>query len=393
MNETIEALPTKFASSRQILEIPCSKIRQPPPDKTLRSLNRPACQKLAESIREQGLIHPIGVIAHPEDPKLFLVVHGRHRLYAVKKILRWTKISCELLNLNDIDAEYAALAENLFRANLKKPQLLATQKRWFDIHLAKLAAQQPLSTPSDEIITLSSEDAHRLNNDLKPNCHVFAKITKELAEHSGVTERQARRATRIFRTFPESEIQSLTSAGVSESDMEALTRIKDPVKRQEIIERCKEGSDPVTAATEVLGSEDVALQKFRGSAYVQAAKKQQEHCADAEAWFEKNLSEKAKLFSNFAAFKADAIFFYSIMGPRSIFRKQTSKHYRTARSLGKFGPFTHLVHRLLSVMPHSEWALCSHCSGAGTIKNPDGTSTRCFRCRETGYELTLETQF
>lgn len=393
MSETIEALPTKFTSTRQILEIPCARIRQLPPDKTLRSLNRPACQKLAESIREQGLIHPIGVIVHPENPQLYLVVHGRHRFYAVKKILRWPKISSELLDLNDVDAEYAALAENLFRANLKRAQLLTAQKRWFDIHLAKLAAQQPLATPSDKIPTFISKDAPQPSNVPEPNCHVLAKITRELADQSGVTERQARRATRIFRTFPESDIQALSEAGVTESDMEALTRIKDTEKRQKIVERCKEGSNPITAATEVLGSEDIALQKFRGPSYARLAQKQREQEADSEEWFQKNLGEKAKLFGNYAAFKTDAIFFFLIMGPRSIFRKQINRHYRIARESGKLGPFTHLVHRFLSIMPPSEWAMCSHCSGTGTIQNPDGTSIRCFRCRETGYELTLETQF
>ena len=53
--------------------------------------------KLAASIKAEGLYNPIVVRPNPDKPGRYILVQGRHRLFAVKKVLKEQSIRCTVL--------------------------------------------------------------------------------------------------------------------------------------------------------------------------------------------------------------------------------------------------------------------------------------------------------
>lgn len=91
-----------------------------------RPVNDEAVKRLAQSIRQVGLQHPITVRSVRGE---FLLVAGRHRLEACKR-LNLNSIQAEVTKLDDIDAEMWEISENLHRAELTKLERDEQISRW-----------------------------------------------------------------------------------------------------------------------------------------------------------------------------------------------------------------------------------------------------------------------
>jgi ParB-like chromosome segregation protein Spo0J len=90
--------------------------------------NEKQISSLQESLRENGLIMPIGVrlVSQGHDPDLsgrliWTLVHGATRLAAAKRE-GWSEIDAQILEGSDADFEKMELAENLHRGELTKLQ-------------------------------------------------------------------------------------------------------------------------------------------------------------------------------------------------------------------------------------------------------------------------------
>src|SRR5215468_8945529 len=90
-----------------------NRLRKPRPEKV---------DQLAESIRMQGLLHPI--IVRPKDGTGYLLVAGHHRLEAIRNLHKaghWPSGSIRAEIVGEMDDDAARLAEideNLIRADL-----------------------------------------------------------------------------------------------------------------------------------------------------------------------------------------------------------------------------------------------------------------------------------
>ena len=90
----------------------------------LRSLCETTAQWLSTSIREHGLVQPIGVRLNPtEDGAPYRLVHGRHRLRAVE-LLGWHHVLGVIVDLDDDGATLAEGAENIARKPLSAAELM-----------------------------------------------------------------------------------------------------------------------------------------------------------------------------------------------------------------------------------------------------------------------------
>ena len=81
------------------------------PFNNLRISNKLNLEKITQSIRQHGLIHPLTV--RPKD-RGFEIVAGYRRYLACKK-LRWKKIPCHIVCLDETQAFELALVENIRR--------------------------------------------------------------------------------------------------------------------------------------------------------------------------------------------------------------------------------------------------------------------------------------
>lgn len=84
-----------------------------------RPINETVVKELAESIKREGLLHPITVRL---DGNRLRLVAGAHRLEAVAMILGLDTISAIICDLSDDEAEVVELEENLVRNDLTKAQ-------------------------------------------------------------------------------------------------------------------------------------------------------------------------------------------------------------------------------------------------------------------------------
>ena len=94
-----------------------------------RETDRVKLHALAESIREIGLQHPIGLTRDLE------LIHGRHRLEACR-LLEWSKIPALIHELDDLRAELAEIDENVERNGLtalQEAQALRRRKEIFEV--------------------------------------------------------------------------------------------------------------------------------------------------------------------------------------------------------------------------------------------------------------------
>ena len=81
------------------------------PSNNLRISNSLNIEKIANSIRQHGLLHPLVV-----KPRLdyFEIVAG-YRRYLACKSLRWKRIPCHIVNLDDMQTFEVAMVENIRR--------------------------------------------------------------------------------------------------------------------------------------------------------------------------------------------------------------------------------------------------------------------------------------
>jgi ParB/RepB/Spo0J family partition protein len=110
-----------------------------------RSLNQERVEDIAKSIKEVGLLQPITIRVIEEfedaDGELWhnmpVLVTGHHRLEALKRLGR-KEVTVQVLEVDDIDAERAEIAENLHRAELTALERDVQINRWIELTDAKL---------------------------------------------------------------------------------------------------------------------------------------------------------------------------------------------------------------------------------------------------------------
>lgn len=114
-----------------------------------RALSNDAVKRLAESMADIGLRHPISVRIVEEmmvDGHLTagvpVLVAGAHRL-AAAKLLGWDKIDCIEVEGDEIAAELWEIAENLHRLDLTKEQRDAHIRRYAELLAVKAEIPVP----------------------------------------------------------------------------------------------------------------------------------------------------------------------------------------------------------------------------------------------------------
>jgi ParB/RepB/Spo0J family partition protein len=122
-----------------------------------RPLNPGRVADLAKSIAEVGLLQPISVRVVPEmeidgEPWLQVpvLIAGHHRLEALKRLGR-KEVSVQVLDVDEIDAERAEIAENLHRAELTALERDVHVARWIKLTEEKQKAEGILGQSDPKI--------------------------------------------------------------------------------------------------------------------------------------------------------------------------------------------------------------------------------------------------
>lgn len=114
-----------------------------------REVNEAEVGRIAESIRAIGLQSPPAVrivdkveIEGEDVYGVPVLIYGLHRLRAVQSLGRST-IDCNLLDVDDDEAEMIEIAENLHRSDLTKDERYAQVRRYAELLEKKRSLQSP----------------------------------------------------------------------------------------------------------------------------------------------------------------------------------------------------------------------------------------------------------
>lgn len=198
----------KYKSSGKILMVPTAEIL-PNPEQPRREFDMAKLLELAQSIGENGLLHPLTITLQDGVPYL---VAGERRLRAAK-MAGLREIPCILVEARGVESALLALVENLQREDMNCFEEAEGIRRLIDVY------------------GLTQEEAaHRL----------------------GCSQPTVANKLRLLRLDPE-EREAMVKAHLTERHARALLRL-DPTPRRDALQRVIEGSLTV-AQTERLVEE------------------------------------------------------------------------------------------------------------------------------------------
>jgi len=386
--------------------IECKLIDVPKVDGAKRTFSKEFAVKLSDSIKIDGLLNPIVVRPNPNTPGRFILVAGRHRLYATKNVLKEQLIRATIdLEMDEAEADIAATVENLWRNPLSKAQTALALKHWHSHWLASLPVIEPKPAPAatsdqtDQAALPGPVDASEAANAEPAATGSREKdFNAKVAAVTGQSEVSVRRNKAIAKAFTEDQLEVFTQMEVSQTDMLTVANIKDETKRGEIVNLIASGMVPAEAVKEIM--KDEAPKRYNsGTAAAQAAeakeatKEQRAPELTEDEWFEQNCGEKAAMLGDPSKFKADALLFRSVADLRHAFRTKSKGFLSATKKAGVTGAFYNLVNRFISISHPKDWLICPECKGQGSVQAPsgiDGATCKCGKCFGGGYLLKTE---
>lgn len=108
--------PVEPIDQKAIVEIPVDSIEANRNQPRV-IFNEDSLKELAESIRSQGILQPLLVRSHPDNPDKFQVLAGERRLRAARMI-SLESVPCIVLEAEETQALEIALVENIQRSDL-----------------------------------------------------------------------------------------------------------------------------------------------------------------------------------------------------------------------------------------------------------------------------------
>ena len=166
---------------------------------------------LSDSIRDVGLLNPLSVRAVGEGH--YEVFAGSHRLQAVD-LLGWEEVPCIVMDLDDMLAEMAMIAENVHRTELTQLQRDDQVARWIE-----LAGQR--SRP-DEVFSQDEPLGGRPEGGIN-----------SAARELGINKNDAYRAVQVAALSPEAKAAA-REMGMDDNRTALLSAAKQPTPAAQV---------------------------------------------------------------------------------------------------------------------------------------------------------------
>jgi ParB/RepB/Spo0J family partition protein len=144
-----------------------------------RELNETEVNKLARSIKEIGLRHPL-TVREERGGSRYVLVAGRHRLEAMKRLGN-EHVPVVIASMTNLDAEMWEISENLHRAELTKLERAEQIERWRELKAKKVAQLGPPNQPAEKGVRKTAEELGVTRQEVQ-RAEDIAHITKEAKE-------------------------------------------------------------------------------------------------------------------------------------------------------------------------------------------------------------------
>jgi ParB-like chromosome segregation protein Spo0J len=193
-----------------------------------RALNEEGVARLVESIGQSGLLQPILVRLDPNREGGFVLIAGRHRLEAMRRLDR-PEIECLVADSDDPQSELIEIDENLCRSNLTAAEeaiALARRKELYEAQHGKAKAR----------------GASAANRAMGNASAILAPaFTSDTAAVSGRSPRAIQRSVSRSRRLGEDLLRRLQGTALdSGAEIDALAELSES-KRADLVERAANG--------------------------------------------------------------------------------------------------------------------------------------------------------
>lgn len=193
-----------------------------------RMLDRSIVNRLAESIEQIGLQHPITVRQRGEK---YHLVAGHHRLEACKKLKR-EHVPAIIVKMTNDEARLWEIAENLHRADLKKLERDEQVAEWIKItdRISVQTAPKSVGRPSGGISAAARELGVE-ETDAKRAMKVadLSERAKAAARETGLDNNRSALLAAAKHDTPEKQVASITQ--------QALAKIAKPTSHDDATQR------------------------------------------------------------------------------------------------------------------------------------------------------------
>jgi ParB-like chromosome segregation protein Spo0J len=439
----------------RFLAVPRDQIVIPKADNKLRPFLKDYAEILAESIKDIGCLQPPGVrpIGTEEAP-LFEVVYGKHRTYAMGKILGWEMIPCVILEGDEYKSEEGAgtatIIENMIHnaytpaqyyanvAVLKKfhalrhpnadgkgarflARLDAYREKYRQAAAEYEAAQEKLAEASergDDAAAAQAAEEAKTAETAKAEAKAKLKdpkvlmkeqgaekpqtFAKTLAKQTGKSKASVHKDIQIADSLTPEQIEALTKAGIKHGGLLDVARIKDQQARSKCVKLIATGMSLEDAVREA-GKEAKPVPKKKGAKAEPAAAEPAEKEAsldDAtdEEWLKitcgtpsNDQSPILSLLKKKARFKTDALLYRKTASIRRKFQKSLREALaETKQAAG--GDGTGAFYNLLYRLAYAKHPSAWLVCGkcSGTGKDKEQPGEDCKVCFGAAYRIDFE---
>lgn len=209
--------------------IPLEQIA-PRPGQPRRYFDRRALEELARSIRSKGLLQPI--VVRPKGEDRFEIVAGERR-YRAFKLLGRRQIPAIVVELDDVDAQAAAVLENLQREDLNPVE---------ETEAILSLLEMRLGQPRDEIIRLFHRVARQRQrrNRAWTEAEAWDLVEKTFRELGRMTPESFRTNRLPLLRLPADVLEALRRGELDYTKARAIARVKDGEMRRRLLEKVVE---------------------------------------------------------------------------------------------------------------------------------------------------------
>lgn len=188
-------------------------------------------KELSESIKTIGLVNPISVC---KDSDGFRLIAGLHRLTACK-LLNWTEIQANIMELDLINSELAEIDENLIRCELhyidRAEMLKRRQEIYEELYPEAKAEEKRKRKPSNHAEFCADTVSAQKNE--------TESFTADTAKKTGLSDRTIRRDLQLSKNLDSDVKDDIKELDISKQDAICLSRL-DKDKQKAVIDRIKE---------------------------------------------------------------------------------------------------------------------------------------------------------
>lgn len=346
-----------------------------------RSVKRAVVEQIAKSFEVDGQLQPIGLRPHPKKPGTFLLVWGRHRLEAAKK-LGWTALDAEIMDLNEEAAGAATIAENLFRANLSPAEtviaLMSWNERYQRRHPDTMGGRAGGLAKAKQAKRQSAGEDPETTDGAEPEPVAAPSFARQAAEQTRVPLSTIKRLVTIGKNLTEEQLGVLAGhPNVKYEHIKAVNKLA-PDLRQQAVTLVAAGLSPKEAIAQATLPPGTTMVMVGDPGELP---REVTEMTDEE-WLEHFCGEVLARLKHTAVFKRDALLYRAIRDHRHTFRKATKKAMAQSK-VGLTGPFHYAVSRALNIDHPSRWSPCGPCGGTGQ----SGDRGRCGYCYGNAYTV------